>query len=64
MADRLSGREPGKISMLGPYGFAQFDLAPEWWREKQLKAARKVAKKHGPPEIPLHPQVFHHLNRP
>jgi len=64
MADRLAGREPGKRSMLGPYGFAQFDLAPDWWRKRQLNAARKIAKKHGPPEILLHPQVFHHLNRP
>jgi len=61
MRDRLSGREHGLESMGGPYGFAQWDRAPAWWRDRQIKAAKTVANKQGPPEVLLHPQVWHHI---
>lgn len=62
MHDRITGRELGLRSMNGPHGFAQWDRAPEWWRKKQIRAARAIATKQGPPEVSLHPHVWHHLN--
>lgn len=61
MHDRLTGREPGLQSMLGPYGFAQWDRAPAWWRDQQIKAAKAIATKQGPPATRLHPNVWQHL---